>query len=95
MNQRSEDPSRNIDIVTKRGINQSGLENLEVSSNLEGSSNLSGSIGENKNTGIVTDQGVQMIGQKRDFCKAIYLRNQGTKILIIQKLDNNSGRSLS
>jgi hypothetical protein len=57
MNQRSEDPSRNIDIGTKGGTNQSGIENLEVSSNLEGPSNLSGSIGENKNTGIVTDQG--------------------------------------
>ena len=96
MNQRSEDPNRNIDIGIKGGTNQSGIQNLEVSSNFEGPSNISGSIGENKNTGIVMDQGGSYDRSQGGYLQSeIFKKSRDQDINCPENKDNNSGRSLS
>ncbi len=96
MNQRSEDPNKNIDIGTKGVSNLSGTQNLGGSANMGDPSDIVGGMAGTNNMGGVTD-----LGGSNDRSQGGYLRSDLFKQSKDQNFsspgtqENKSGRSIS
>jgi len=96
MNQRSEDPNRNIDIGNKAETNQSEILNPEGSLNFEDPNILSRRIGETKDTVCVTDKGGSNDRSQGGYLQSnIFEKERDQGLNHPEKKENKSGRSLS